>query len=99
MANLRRAEIASPRQPVGDGSQEGDPVERLGDVIVHPGSFAGGAVAGSRASLATASPWSAASGTVNQKRLPRPSLLSTPISPPSRSIRLFEMASPRPVPP
>ena len=36
---------------------------------------------------------------MNQKVEPRPSSLVTPISPPISWTRLFEMASPRPVPP
>lgn len=37
--------------------------------------------------------------TVNQKVLPTPGSLSTPISPPMRVVRRRQMASPRPVPP
>ena len=40
-----------------------------------------------------------ARGTMNQNVLPRPGVLSTPISPDISSIRRFEMARPRPVPP
>src|SRR5262245_49012435 len=37
--------------------------------------------------------------TENQKQLPLPGLLCTPIEPPIRSINCWQMASPRPVPP
>jgi hypothetical protein len=42
---------------------------------------------------------STSNGTLNQKRLPLPSLLATAISPPIMSIRCLLMARPRPVPP
>lgn len=38
-------------------------------------------------------------GTVNQKRLPLPGVLSTPILPPISCTSSFEIARPRPVPP
>ena len=56
-------------------------------------------VAADLGAVTTSGSWAWVSGTVNQKVLPAPGSLSTPISPPIAATSWREMASPSPVPP